>query len=73
MHLSVEIYDRGEGMNAQRLEKPNKPMVPTATTSLNEYTPSSPRQHIGQPLGSLRKHRISSTVEKEALRWAPVR
>ena len=39
-------------MNAQRLEKPNKPMVPTATTSLNEYTPSSPRQHIGQPLGS---------------------
>ena len=33
---------------------PNKPMVPTASTSLTEYTPRSLRRHIGQPLGGRR-------------------
>jgi hypothetical protein len=30
----------------------NKPMVPTAPTSLNRYSLPSRRRHIGQPFGS---------------------
>lgn len=32
---------------------PNKPMVPIATIQLAEHPPTSPRRHIGEPLGSL--------------------
>ncbi len=32
---------------------PNKPMVPTAPTSLIEHAPGSLRRHIGRPLGGL--------------------
>jgi hypothetical protein len=31
---------------------PNKPMVPTAPTSLATYSRRSRRRHIGQPFGS---------------------
>ena len=32
--------------------RPNKPMVPTATTWFDEHAPPTPRRHIGQPFGS---------------------
>lgn len=32
---------------------PNKPMVPTATTWLNEHSPRTLRRHIGQSLGKV--------------------
>ena len=34
---------------------PNKPMVPTATASTEEPPTQLRRQHIGEPLGSLRR------------------
>jgi len=45
---------------------PNKPMVPTAITSLIEYVPGSLRQHIGEPFGSVR--RATSDVRKSTNR-----
>ncbi len=39
-------------MNRSLEDVPNKPMVATATTWLDRYTPDSGRRHIGQPLGS---------------------
>ena len=40
--------------------EPNKPMVPTAPTSLIEYAPGSLRRHIGQPFGSFGDVRSAS-------------
>lgn len=34
------------------LAGPNKPVLPTASTSLNHYAPDSLRRQTGQPLGA---------------------
>ena len=47
---------------------PNKPMVPTAITSLIEYVPGSLRQHIGEPLGRQRATHDGPRFTAEAQR-----
>ena len=37
------------GITGGRVSMPNKPMVPTAPTSLNSHPPVPLRRHIGQP------------------------
>ena len=48
------------------MRRPNKPMVPTAPTSLIEYAPDSLRRHIGQPLDSPRQQRATGFEEQSA-------
>lgn len=40
-------------MRSVRPDLPNKPMVPTAPTHLNEHPSGSLRRHIGGPLGGM--------------------
>ena len=55
------LYTNAPCINTMEAE-PNKPMVPTAPTSLIEYAPSSLRRHIGQPFGSFDDVRSASSL-----------
>ena len=44
---------------------PNKPMVPTAPTSLAMYSRRSWRRHIGQPLGYGRRAACVASAESQ--------
>jgi hypothetical protein len=46
-------------MSPRALGAPNKPMVPTAPTSLAEPALRSRRRHIGQPFGSATAERAT--------------
>ncbi len=65
-----DANERGVPMLLPRaMNVPNKPMVPTAPTSLTHYPPGSLRRHIGQPLGSCngRKARADQRMRAEPL------
>jgi hypothetical protein len=47
--LSDWLFTAASALSAKR-SVPNKPMVPTAPTPLNHYSPPSGRRHIGQSL-----------------------
>jgi hypothetical protein len=57
---AVDIGQRsGETRGRTRLAGSNKPVLPTATTSLNHYAPGPLRRQTGQPFGC-RKPRKST-------------
>jgi hypothetical protein len=50
----------------------NKPVLPTATTSRNNYAPGPLRRQTGQPLGSLEEKRVGQRPSKSKT-WATSR